>query len=450
MESQSFLQEFKAVFQKLQSEGIVTPEEIERGVDIPLICFNVKQKKGHKILNRKTIEYDLREIHTKGYYPLRQFDLGYFLKHSKLRYSEKNGVPYLESIFEYSFESGHKPSRKSSKIISDQNIDLTNEHSGKYGWISSEHFISTVLKAKIHLHRMELEKYWGQLISEVSNREIKKGVDNTLKQIYSPDRLKQEIEQTIPRELSACADEVLEYYRIKDASAKGKPIEAMGNVPEADNGGTLHRAMGFHQDRGGATARTYHYEERINAEIPFSERDRMYREYGCSDVIQYVDEQDDNSILHSLYLYENPHGQNGTLCIDEPFQGNMSTRVFFIPQGELKVPKDPDEAKKYWRLTGKKYIEMSQSEFLKTKNTVVILHDGDIDKFSRKMGGVLGKCELETPYDRRRLLNLGLLPPIDSKKMLPNGLTSARLKKTTKELEKILEVPESEAIISKN
>lgn len=443
MGNNSFLQEFKVVFQQLQSEGIVTTEDIEHGVEIPLICFNIKKKNGptDATMNRRIIEYDLRQIHTQGYYPLRTFDLAYFLKNSKLIYSEKDGVPYLESIFEYSFKEGKK-SKKSSKIISDEHIDLKDKHSGKYGWIRSEHFIDTILDAKRHLRRIELEKFWGEHTSGYSYRRIKEEFNKMLREIFSPKRLQQERELIIPEELGACARNSLDFYRIKDASAKGKPIntDTVRNVGTVDNGGTVYRQKGFHEDRGGATARLYTNDRRLNDEIPFSERDKMYREYGCYDEIQYVEEQDDNSILHSLYLYKNPHGQNGILCIDEPFQGNMSTRAFFIPQEELRVPEDPNEVKKYWRLIGKKYIEMSQSEFLKKPNTVVILHDGNIDKYARKIGGILGKCELETPYDRRRLQNLGLLPYVDSKKMLPKDLTSNRFRQTGQYLDAMLEI----------
>ena len=164
MENQTFLKRLQEVFEQLKANRIVTNEDIERGIEIPLSCFGPTTKQ--EGLNREIMLQAIKNIHIRGYTSLKMFKTEHFKENSKLIYSEKEGVPYLESIFRYSFrtnESGtpgkKELKRKSSIIISDKRVNLSGQHEGAYRWVSSQQLISYILSAKKYCAKMEMENF---------------------------------------------------------------------------------------------------------------------------------------------------------------------------------------------------------------------------------------------------------------------------------------------------
>lgn len=138
MEEKTFLQTLKEVFNQLKEERIVTQEEIDKGFKIPIEWLSSNDE-----ISREAITRALNKLRIKR-----------FSKESgALVYTENNEVPYIE------YRQGNGTS-----IIADQyNIQL-NKNRKDYGkslrLCLSNEFIRTILAAKKHLKRCELETFF--------------------------------------------------------------------------------------------------------------------------------------------------------------------------------------------------------------------------------------------------------------------------------------------------
>lgn len=401
MEKQTFLQTLKGVFEELKIDGLVTQEQINNGFEIPIPWFVSKN------ISRKALIETIRNLHRNNNPKFRGITKKYVEKESRIIYSEKDGIPYIESIL-----------GEGAVVIIDQYTPLEkrgDQYRQYLKMVLGSEFVEQILKSKKTLRKIDIINLLRKKGRTRPKEVVKKNAEAFTRGLFDEENMKMELGTIIPEALNEMAVNFRDYYRYlqKLPEPRMNIVSEYGGVvaPRIDTNSAITR-----------TGAGWKSSERLSEIYPFYLRDAMYNEFGPIVIRNYdgYDKKKDD-ILNgefTLYIYENPNKQDGYLGISEPFEGDKSTRVFFIPREKIKAKrKDGEDENSFWTRIGKEYISMSRSEFTQEGRTSILKHTGTLEDFRDKIGGILGvkKTTNKDPQHgniRRIMKKLGFIKTI--------------------------------------
>jgi len=298
----SFLEILKGYFSKLSNKDVLLG--YNRSFDIPLewiftekIDREIIQKVIVSIFERNTDNYRTNAIY-RGNNPdvIDKLNIGI---------NEKTGEA---SIF-------IKGADKWSKLLitEGKNDDI------KIPQITQEEFIKEITKVL----NKERESNFADLDFNLSKEAMEYVQSAFAESLNSP-----AVNEDTKKAMCELANNLVDYYKYL--------LDLRDNPENIYYGKVIKRR----EDEGKARSKIDRGTTERKSEIyPFIERDKIYRD--LNPIYRVINASEDNNGrieegAYTTYVYKNPRGKEGYLCVCEPLEGSHETRMFFIPEDKLQ------------------------------------------------------------------------------------------------------------------
>lgn len=361
MENVSFLEILKGYFSKLSKKDVLLG--YNRSFDIPLewiftekIDREIIQKLIVSIFERNTDHYRRNAIY-KGNNPdvIDKLNIGI---------NEKTGEA---SIF-------IKGADKWSKLLITEN----KKEDVNIPQITQEDFIKEITK----LLNEERKNNFADLDLNLSEDAMKYVQSAFAEALNAP-----AVNEDTKEAMNKLAYNLIDYYKYL--------LELRKNSENIYYGKVIKRREDERKFRSKVNAGTV---ERKSEIYPFAERAKIFQNLKPNSIFVNAGMDSDGRIEEAAYttfVYKNPRGKEGRLCVCEPLEGTHETRMFFISEKNLGQEAKQEKLAKIIE----KYIEMSSEEFYNEKFTKSFRHN-DIESFKERVEYIItGK---ENEHYRRR------------------------------------------------
>lgn len=349
----TFLDKLQEVIKNLQEDGIITQEQLEEKIEIPIewlyskgIDRNVMTKTMDNICAMINPAY---KKNPKKTYAI-----------NSIRICEKNGKIMIEV-----------PGRDNWTCfyLSDDNYHKR----GKTSYFSSEEFIHEIYKTMLEEKQNKLK----QNIDSLSTEEVM----NLLSIVY--DRTQKENElKGLSISLSEMIENFGQYYRYLNNEPNEIKKELQSEV-KAINGGLIEQET----DTRISSESSNSSGERKNEIYPFEERDMIFRKLKPLQVISFDSIGEDGKVIngtYTSYVYKNQRENGGYFIITEPYQGDKESRGTYLTDKDLQEMQEGEGNSNVFVDIARYYLEMSKQEFSKEKGTYTFKHR-DLKNYAARM-----------------------------------------------------------------
>ena len=353
-EGKTFLDELQDTIKRLQNDGIITAEQIEAGLDVPIEWFFSKGI-DRRILS-KTMDNICRKVNPA------------YQKASKKSYDintikiiEKNGETFFQisgrdnwTVFNIASQSFHQK----AKIETFDEKEFIRE------------LQTTMRESKEYKLQNRLENLSDKQIQEV------------LRIMYDQRQQINE-EKGLGLSLAEMIENFGEYYRYlynekEQAEKQDMEITSGGLIEQdVDTIPFTRSGSGSHRERN----------ERVNEIYPFNDRDNIFRQLNPMQIISFDSVDEDKHVqrgTYTSYVYRNKRENGGYFIVAEPYRGDKACRVVYLTDEYVKSLQEGEEDSKFWVNISRTYLEMSGQEFNDEKSTYTMKHRA-LDTYAAKL-----------------------------------------------------------------
>lgn len=365
-----FLETWKVVIDELHEERLVTYEEMEKGVDIPITWLYTSG------LEREYLVKAIRNLYYEAY-PDKAYYINEFKEKVRVVYHEKEGKSSIE------VRLGEK-----SVVITEEKME--SKESSKS--VTTDDLISEIMYAK---KQGSIDK----LIKEENMPREQATI--AVNFLFSDKQIQSDL-YAMPHLLNEMAMNFGTYYRYMDEceikDLKKAEEDEKKKQPTVIEGGIIEPAVDSNTigPRGPIIGPKVPRKSEI---YDFQQRDQIFQNLGPKLIVLFdgIDKKTREIIknAHNCYVFENPQQNKGYLVISEPFQGDKEAQAFYLKEDFIKdLQEGHENSNEFWKELIRTYIEeMTRSQFAKEGKTYTFRHTGDIEEYRQKIEGVVNGCE---------------------------------------------------------
>lgn len=363
-EQKNFLEVLKEELGAMQEEGLISKEQLEKGITVPFRSLYFKYLDGRilsftlaNILKQENPEY-VQATNSLGYNP-----------HSISEFKIKQSGEGIELCV---------LGRDKKTTFSVTNEKRDNEASLQ---ITPEELFQRYCETKNKEQLFQLRK---KFLLTRDNMDIIKGlISNPKDDAIYVNGLNTPFNEMMKNFIEYCR-----YYLVEMPEVDIGPKVIQGGIIEQEVG---ERVI---SNSSKQTRRSASSKQRTSEIYPFEERRKILDELDPKMIISFDTMGEDGKVMPGVYntfIYENPQNRGGHLLISEPFKGDSATRCTYISDKRLNdfLLDGQQLSDDVWRDIARYYVECSLSAFSLEPYSYKITHRGSIEDQSKKIRELL-------------------------------------------------------------